>query len=261
LRAEKGILAEMLERCRSGVGDVAALTLLTRLEAAFGEPLTFITWLEWRRMEWASALPLSEARADNVLFGAWLSWYSQFWFLAFGLERATGRPPAVRRLDGSPVGDALIEELDPPLFCSSSGSQKVPRKLIASYAPLVHPFDAQFGGRFVVCVSCALHDVTGEKIWAAALGWNAYITGVNATWSALQKWARDRGTPAEEYEVWEDLDFFKAFPLLPDPELVIEIPVVDKLFSKKRKRPARQSVVRQNVVVPFPPRREGGGDP
>lgn len=217
---------------------------LPAMELAAGGSLTFIPLTYWLQMKSPEFCPGSEwlikpeeagLRQMSALYGIWLVWRAHFVRAAQSLKHRKKRI-WVRTPLGENVGKSLIEDM---------GWTSLPQRkeLFVTAAIQKDPLLQDWA-----CMSCIVHDRKGVG-YAAAVGWNAVVTDLEATARELRRWARDLVPSAQMGSVWEDPRNLRPFPLGVSQETLITFPyaVTRKAGESKPIKP-----IKYGVVIPFP---------
>ncbi|SMB96403.1 hypothetical protein SAMN00808754_1478 [Thermanaeromonas toyohensis ToBE] len=244
-------IARIRENFFGGRVYFPAVLELPLLESAAGEPLTFITLLEWLSAPWPDFCPGEEwvadpqgaaLREDSALLGLWLSWRARFMGVVLSMRDA-GKEVRIRRLSGERVGKHLVEEVLSPEALLGQDAD-----IFATMAVLRDPVFGDWA-----CVTCTLHDAGGSA-YAAAAGWNAGVVDFGETFGELSEWAERTARLAGRFIVWEDTAHLKPYPLGVEPATMITLPYAEAGSGVRRDKKGSRGV-KGGTVVPFPARR------
>jgi len=232
----EAVIRKHLSDLRRGqaVPDLGLLMVAPIVQSMESGAVTFFSLGEWLRLPWPEVDaedPEIGEREEAIRLGTYVAWYTQY-INVINATRCTGQSIIVRRVSGRRVGKVLLETvLSPPPAVSG---------VVASIAPLVlFP-----GSSEIACVACSLHTREGIML-GGAVGWNAGVTDFNATWRALEKWARRYGAE-EVYAVsWGEENGEPIYCVLDADAGDVALPVAD---PAEIRRPAPK----KGVVVPFP---------
>lgn len=237
----KGRVKTLRQKLARGDVEYTEAADLPAMELAAGDSLTFIPLTYWLQMKSPEFCPGSEwllkpeeagLRQLNALYGMWLVWRAHFVRAAQSLKHRKKRV-WVRTPLGESVGKSLIVDM---------GWTNLPRgqELFVTAAIQKDPLLQDWA-----CMSCIVHDKKGVG-YAAAVGWNAVVTDLEATVKELKRWAHDLVPSAEMGSVWEDPGDLRPFPLGVSQETLITFP-----YAVTRKARAGRSA-KCGVVIPFP---------